>query len=309
MNIVFFGTSEFAVPMLEGVIESGHNVMAVITQPRKPQGRGMKILPTPIAQKAMEKGIKADEIQDVNSNAALDYLKGFGADIFIIAAFGQILSNKLLVIPKLYSINAHASLLPKYRGAAPVQRAIIDGEKRTGVTIMRIAQKLDSGDIMLQKPTDILPFEDAVSLFNRLSIIGKDALVKSLSIIEEGNVQFVKQDDSKATYAYKLKKKDGLIDWSNDADKINNQVLGCKPWPSAYTFLEGKLLKIHSVNALKGKTNNIPGTIIAVSDKGIQVACGAGIISIQSLQLEGKKLLTTAEFLRGKHVYVYRRFT
>ncbi|MFH1645551.1 MAG: methionyl-tRNA formyltransferase [Candidatus Omnitrophota bacterium] len=300
MKIVFFGTPEFAVPILEGLLESSHNIVAVVTQPQKPRGRGMKVLPTPVALKAKEKGVEVSEFMDVNSNAALDYLRKLEADLFIVVAYGQILSDEFLAIPKLYSINVHASLLPKYRGAAPVQRAIIDGEKETGITIMRIEQKLDSGDIILQKVTDILPCEDALSLFNRLSLLGKDVLVESLDLVEKGDVKFIKQDASKATYVPKLKKEDGLIDWSQSAKTICNQVLGCKPWPSAYTNFEGKVLKIHKVKVIDNKSEMKPGAIIDTSNGEIQVSCGTGIISIQSLQLEGKKILSAVEFLRGK---------
>jgi len=304
MKIIFFGTSEFGVPALEVLLNSRHEVASAVTQPRKQKGRGLKLLPTPIEAYARKHNLKLLQFEDVNSKEAVDALRSEGAEICVIAAFGQILSRELLTIPGFYFINIHASLLPHYRGAAPIQRAIINGDTRTGITIMRVSEPLDSGDIITQQEIEISGDEDSLSLSRRLSVIGSQLLVKVLDSIESGNVEFRPQDESKATYAAKIRKEDGLIDWNRGALSIRDKVRGCYPWPSGYTYLDGKLLKILDVDIAAEVEGAKPGSIIDADEQGILVACKKSAILIKRLQLEGKRELAAAEFLRGRPIKI-----
>jgi len=299
MKIIFFGTSEFGIPALEALLNSRHEVVSAVTQPRRERGRGLKLLPTPIEAYARKHNLKLLQFEDVNSKEAVDLLRSEGAEICIVVAFGQILSRELLAIPELYFINIHASLLPHYRGAAPIQRAIINGDTRTGITIMRVSEPLDSGDIITQQETEISEDEDSLSLSRRLSNIASQILIKVLDSIESGDVEFKPQDESKATYAAKIRKEDGLIDWNKGALSIRDKIRGCYPWPSGYTYLDGKLLKILDVDIASEVEDAKPGSIIGADEQGILVACKKSAIMIKRLQLEGKRELGAAEFLRG----------
>jgi len=301
MKILFFGTAEFAVAALEALLKSKHKVAAVITQPEKEKGRGLKVLPSAVEERAKAKELKVEKFEDVNSQSALKSLKAHNADMFVVVAFGQILSNELLEIPKLYSVNIHPSLLPNYRGAAPIQWAIINGEDTTGVTIAKINEALDSGDIISQKKVFIDEEDNSATLSNRLSHIGAELLMEALDGIEKDTILPIVQDSSRATYAPKLKKENGLIDWHEDAQSIANKVRGLSPWPSAYTYLDGKLLKVLEAT-VSSTSNDTVSSIIRADKKGILVACGTGSILITKLQLEGKKPLKTDEFLRGKPI-------
>lgn len=302
MKIVFFGTSEFAVQPLEALINSRHKVVSAVTQPKRQRGRGLGVLPQAVEEQARRFGLEISRFEDINSEQAAGLLKEQKAQLFVVAAFGQILSKQNLEIPTYYSINIHASLLPKYRGAAPVQWAIMNGEKKTGITIMRMNESLDKGDIIAQEELEIGDDEDAASLNKRLSSLGAELLLQTLERIESDDVRFTPQDESKASYAPKLKKEDGLIDWKKDAPSIKNLVRGCYPWPSAYTYLDGKLLKMLEVNISAGIKDAAAGSVIQSSEEGISVVCGDGAILIKRLQLEGKKPLAAAEFLRGRPV-------
>ncbi|NQT89737.1 MAG: methionyl-tRNA formyltransferase [Candidatus Omnitrophica bacterium] len=302
MRIIFFGTSEFAVPALEALIKSSHEVVSIITQPKTHKGRGLKVLPQPVELYASKKGLVVRKFEDINSKEAFEFLKEQEAEAFVIVSFGQIFSKEVLEIPALYPINIHASILPKYRGAAPIHRAIINGEKRSGVTIMRVSVKLDHGDIIFQKELAIGDDEDAASLSARLSSLAAPLLIETLDQIAAGSAPSTPQDDPAATYAHKLSKEDGLIDWSKDAPSIKNLVRGCSPWPSAYTYLDGKVLKILKVDISEGAKGKKQGSVIETTDKGIKVSCGKGAVLIERLQIEGKKPLAASEFLRGRTI-------
>lgn len=300
MRIIFFGTSEFAVAPLEALLKSRHRVASVITQPKKQRGRGLKVSPQALEEQAQKYGLKVLRFEDINSKQTEEFLKKQKAELFVVVAFGQILSEAILEIPSSYSINIHASLLPKYRGPAPVQWAVINGEKKTGITIIRMNEFLDKGDIIAQKETAIGEDEDAASLSRRLSLFGAELLIHTLDKIESNDVKFTPQDETKASSAPKLKKEDGLIDWKKDAVSIKNLVRGLQPWPSAYTRLDGKLLKILEVNLSAQTEKAAAGSIIRSGGEGILVACKEGAVLINRLQLEGKRPLTAAEFLRGR---------
>lgn len=300
MKVIFFGTSEFAVKPLEAILNSSHEVLAVVTQPTRPRGRGLKVLPQAVQECAGRHNLKILKFDNVNSKEAIDSLKKEAADIFVVVAFGQILSKEVLGSPELYSVNIHASLLPKYRGAAPIQWAIINGEKKTGVSIIRMNESLDKGDIITQQGLDIDEDDDGLSLSEKLSNLGVELIIKTLGVIESDDAKFTSQDEARASYAPKLKKDDGLIDWKKQALSIKNLVRGCSPWPSAYTYLDGKLLKILKVSISTEREYHKPGRIIDADEAGISVACKGGIILIKRLQLEGKRPLDAAEFLRGR---------
>lgn len=289
-------------PALEALLKSRHQLASVITQPKKQKGRGLKLLPQAVEGQAQKYGLENFKFEDINSEQAMEFLKGQKAELFVVVAFGQILTKEILGIPTYYSVNIHASLLPKYRGAAPVQWAIINDEKKTGITIMRISEFLDKGDIITQKELEIDEDEDAASLSRRLSSLGAELLIQTIERIESNNVRFTAQDESKASYAPKLKKEDGLIDWKKDALSIKNLVRGLQPWPSAYTHLDGKLLKILEVSISAGAEDATAGSIIQSSEEGILVASKEGAVLIRRLQLEGKKPLTCAEYLRGRPI-------
>ena len=299
MKIIFFGTSEFAVPALEALIKSSHQVAAVVTQPKRQRGRGLKVLPLPVEEAAQRAGLAVLRFEDINSKEAMESLKEQEAQVFVVVAFGQIFSKGVLEIPTRYPVNIHASLLPKYRGPGPVQWAIINGEKKTGVTIMRISRPLDKGDIITQEELEISRDEDAGHLSRRLSCLGAELLIQTLDKIGSDEVKFITQDESKASYGPKLKKESGLIDWEKDAVSIKNLIRGCLPWPSAYTYLDGKLLKLLEVSVSGPAKGQSGGEVISGSEEGILVACGEGALLIKRLQLEGKRALTAAEFLRG----------
>ena len=299
MKIIFFGTSEFAIAPLRALLSSEHDVSFVVTQPRRGKGRGLKLLPTDVEAYSQKEGVDVFACRDVNSKEFIERLKMDKADIFIVFDFGQILSDELLSIPKLFSLNIHASLLPKYRGAAPIQRAILDGEKETGVTIMKITRPLDSGDIIARMKVKIDSSDDSATLRKKLSNLGADLLIRTLKRIDNADVTFTKQDESKATYASKIKKQDGLIAWAGSAERIINQIQACKPWPSAYTYFKGKLLKVLKAEVLDKDKDAKPGSVIRAEKDKIIIACKDAYILITELQLEGKKPLSAAEFLRG----------
>jgi len=304
MKIIFFGTAEFAVGSLKALANSRHEVVCVITQPQRKKGRGLKFAKSPVEEYAITKLLEVLEFDDVNSSTSIKTLKDKDADLFVVAAFGQIMKEETLKIPKLYSINIHASLLPQHRGASPIQRAILSGDKKTGITIMAMNTFLDQGDIISTKEVKIEPDEDAISLSGRLSRCASELIIKTIDKIEIGNIKLISQDDSKATYAPKLAKEDGLIDWNVTAQEVINKIRACRPWPSAYTYFNKKLLKI--LDAEKDlsllKSEAVPGKVILSSKDELLIACKNSSIRIKALQLEGKKPLKTDEFLRGHNI-------
>ena len=305
MKVVFMGTPDFAVGALQAIIDAGHEVLLVVTQPDREKGRGKEVQFTPVKECAVKAGIEVFQPVKIKTPEAVAKLKEYDADIFVVAAFGQILSQEILDMPKFGCVNIHASLLPKYRGAAPIQWSILDGEKETGVTIMQMNAGLDTGDILLQRKFDIADDETGESLFDRLAVLGAETIVEALPLIEAGKLTPIPQDDAASTYAGMLKKDMGLIDWTWDAGKIERYVRGLNSWPSAYTYINGKQLKIWGAEVIEATeaTNDFSeanaGSIAALNKDSIDVMTGKGQLRIKVIQLEGKKRMDVGAFLLG----------
>jgi len=297
MRIVFMGTPEFACPTLKILIDRGEQVVAVVTQPDRPKGRGQQTLAPPVKLLAQMHGIPVLQPVKVRLPEPIEEIRALKPDLIVVVAFGQILPKALLDIPTHGCINVHASLLPRYRGAAPLNWCIINGETETGVTTMMMDVGLDTGDMLLKRSTPIDPDEDTSALHDRLSQIGAELLGETLDRLAQGKLVREKQDDTLTCYASMLKKEDGRIDWSLSAAAIKNLVRGMTPWPGAFTYLDGKLLKVYRVGIAAGAGQ--PGEIVRAARDGIEVACGEGSVVIHELQLEGKKRLPAAEFLAG----------
>ena len=301
MKIVYMGTPDFAVLPLAALVKAGYEVTAVVTQPDKPKGRGKTLLPTPVKEEAMKHEIPVYQPQKVRDPEFVEVLKDLAPDMIVVAAFGQIIPKEILDMPKYGCINIHASLLPKYRGAAPIQQAVIDGEKESGVTIMKMGMGLDTGDMISQAVVTLREDETGGSLFDRLAETGASLLIQTIPSIENGTATYTKQpEESPTPYAAMITKKMGLLDFSRNAEVLERLVRGMNPWPSAYTFLNNKTLKVWKAaveDAECGKA--APGTIVGVDKKGIHVACGEKSLVLQEVQLEGKKRMETDAFLRG----------
>ena len=304
MKIVYMGTPDFAVGALKSVIEAGHEVCLVVTQPDRVRGRGHEVSYSPVKKCALEYDIPVFQPVKIREAEAVDKLRSMNADVFVVAAFGQILSEEILNIPRYGCINIHASLLPKYRGAAPIQGCILNGESKTGVTIMQMDKGVDTGDILLQRETDIAPDETGESLFDKLSVLGSSAITEALAMIEKGEIIPVRQDEEKATHVGMLNKEMGLIDWNKENVVIERYVRGLNSWPSAYTLYKGKILKIWQscTEESDGTEDKIPGTVLKADDTGLYVMTGKGVLVITILQLEGKKRMDIASFLRGQQI-------
>ena len=311
MNIVFFGTSEFAISSLQAILDAGHKVLAVVTQPDRKRGRNLKLSPPPTKVLALAKGIPVFQPQDASGAESLNYLKKLDADLFVVISFGQILKSDILSIPKLYAINVHGSLLPQYRGAAPTNWAVINGDKKSGITIIKMNEKMDEGEIILKREITIESEDTNVTLSEKLSEAGAKALLETIALIEnKKEFKLEKQNGADATYAPKLKKEDGLINWKEPAVKINNKVRGFIPWPGAYTYYDGKILKILKTEIVTSSNEQTDaGEVIdIVESKGIIVRTGLGNIAIQYLQLEGKKEMSADAFVRGHRIARGYRF-
>ena len=297
MKIVFMGTPDFASGALEALIEAGHEITAVYTQPDKPKGRGKEVQMTPVKEVALKYDIPVYQPVRIKNAEEVALLRSIEADIYVVAAFGQILSQEILDIPKYGCVNIHASLLPKYRGAAPIQWAVIDGEKKTGVTIMQMNAGCDTGDILYTKEYVLDAKETGASLFDKLMVLGAEAIVEALPLIEAGKLTPVPQNDAEATHAAKLTKELGKLDFNKPAVELERLIRGLNSWPSAYTSFRGKQLKIWEAEIVDAK--GMPGTIVAVDKESITIATGEGGLRILSLQLEGKKRMDTKDFLLG----------
>jgi len=297
MRLIFVGTPSFAVPTLDRLVESEHEVVAVITQPDRPKGRGGEFAASPVKQAAARLGLAVYQPERVRRPEAVELLAGFQADAMVVVGYGQIIPQAVIDLVPRGIINVHASLLPKYRGAAPVQWAIVRGETRTGVTTMQIDAGLDTGDILLQAETEIGSEETAIDLAERLSRMGADLLVETLA----RPVVPRKQDASQATLAPILEKEDGLIDWKAGAAEIHNRVRGFLPWPGAYTHFRGQLLHIWKVALASLPVSLPPGSMYA-GQRRLYVECGRGSVELLELQLEGRKKITAGDFLNGCHL-------
>ncbi len=298
MRVVFMGTPDFAVPVLEALTESKHEVVAVVTQPDKRKGRGKEMQYTPVKTAALNHGIEVYQPAKVKDEEFQNVLRDINADVIVVVAFGQILPPSIIHMPKYGCINVHASLLPKYRGAAPIQWAVIDGEKETGITTMQMDEGLDTGDMMLKEVVPVDEKETGGSLHDKLAACGGKIILETLQKVEDGTVTYTKQDDSKSNYAKMLDKNLGKIDFTKKAVEIERLIRGLNPWPSAYTKLNGKTLKIWDADVLEGE-NETPGKIVNITKDQIWISTGEGILAVNELQLEGKKRMNTEDFLRG----------
>jgi methionyl-tRNA formyltransferase len=297
LRVVFMGTPDFACPTLQRLIDRGEEILAVVTQPDRPKGRGQKFLPPPVKALAERYALPVLQPLKVRAPEFIDIMREMKPDLIVVVAFGQILPKALLEIPKHGCINVHASLLPRYRGAAPINYCIINGETETGVTTMLMDVGLDTGDMLLKKVTSIDPEEDSQSLHDRLSVLGADSLDETLELLRAGSLMPEKQDDSLTCYAPMLKKEDGRIDWNSEPSTIKNLVRGMNPWPGAFTYFDDKFLKIYRVRT--GSGTGIPGTVLDAGKNGIEVACASGSVILEEVQLEGKKRLPVRDFLAG----------
>ena len=302
MKIVFMGTPDLSVTVLRAIVNSHHQVTAVVTREDKPKGRGKEVAEPPVKVYAKELGVPIFQPAKIKAEDAVAMLKTFDADIFVVAAYGQILSSEILSIPKYGCINVHTSLLPKYRGSAPIQWAIIEGETETGVTIMQMDEGMDTGDILFTKTVPIDANETGGSLHDKLADAGAELIVSALDAIEAGDVHPVKQDDSKATYAKMLNKNLGFIRFERSAAEISRLVRGLDPWPSTYTKYAGKILKIWSAQAFPENHKEAPGTIVRVEQDAIVVNTTDGVLRITEVQLEGKKRMQVKDFLLGYQI-------
>lgn len=299
-RIIFMGTPDFSVPVLQRILEDGYDVIAVVTQPDRPVGRKRVLTPPPVKVEAIKHGIPVYQPEKIKAREELDQILALNPDLIITAAFGQILPKELLDAPKHGCINVHASLLPELRGGAPIHYSIIQGKEKTGITIMYMAEKLDAGDILTQVEVPITETDTVGTLHDKLSIAGAKLLSETLPALLEGNIQPIKQNDDEATFAPNIKREQERIDWTKTGSEIYNLIRGLNPWPVAYTTVTGSVWKIWGAEKIKGSSNDVPGTIIKIESDGIIVATGDDIaIKITELQPSGKKKMNSSQFLLG----------
>ncbi len=306
-RIIFMGTPAFACPTLQTLLDRGENVAAVFTQPDRPKGRGQKLQAPPVKELALRHGIPVHQPLKVRAPEVIEQIRALQPDLIVVVAFGQILPKALLDIPVHGCVNVHASLLPRYRGAAPLNWCIVNGEAETGVTTMLMDVGLDTGPILLKQATPITPDEDVNTLHNRMSLLGATLLGETLDGLKSGTIIPEPQDDTQSCYAPLLKKENGLIDWTKPAQEIHNLVRGLASWPGAYTFLHGQPLKIHATSL--GSTSGPVGSVLAATPEGIEVACGHGSLIIRELQTANSRRMDSASFLAGHPLMTGTLFT
>jgi methionyl-tRNA formyltransferase len=299
MRLIFLGTPMFAVPSLERIVEAGHQVLEVVTQPDRPSGRGQQVAAPPVKQTALRLGLPVYQPERVRRPEAVERLRALAPDAMVVVGYGQIIPQSIIDIPPLGIINVHGSLLPKYRGAGPIQWAIINGETHSGITTMRIDAGLDTGDMLLKAETEIGPDENSIELGSRLAALGADLLVATLEGLSRNLIVPQKQDAALATYAPLLKKEDGLINWGQPARSIHNSIRGLQPWPGAYTTFRGQTLHIWK-SRLADKSAGTPGRIVSV--KPLMAACGGGALELVEVQLEGRKRISAGDFANGQRL-------
>lgn len=308
MKIVFMGTPDFAAGALKAIVEAGHEVTAVVTQPDKPKGRSKELQASPVKKYALEKGIPVLQPVRIRTSEAIEELKKYEADVYVVAAFGQILTKEILDYPRFGCLNIHASLLPKYRGASPIAWAILNGDEKTGVTIMQMDEGIDTGDILLQKEIEISDTETTDSLFDKLMVLGEEAVLEALSLLGTKEMVPVKQNSEEATHVGKFDKNFGEIIWTEPADIIERKVRGLNSWPSAYTFFRGKRLKVweSKVAEQEGLSQQdgiqVAGSVRTVDKEAVYIQTGKDILKITGVQLEGKKKMSMKEFLLGYQI-------
>lgn len=304
------GTPDFSVPTLETLIGSRHEVIAVVTQPDKPRGRGKEIAMSPVKETALQHGIPVYQPVRARDERFVEEMCALSPDVMVVIAFGQILSKELLEVPKLGCVNIHASLLPKYRGAAPIQWAVINGDKETGITTMMMDVGMDTGDMLEKRIIQLDEKETGGSLFDRLSLLGGDLILSTLDKLEAGTITRIPQDHDQATHVKKISKTLGDIDWTMDAASIERLIRGLNPWPSAYTHWNGRLLKLWEAHVLSGTPEDMSecGRVLEAVGDSLKIQTGDGVLAIDSLQLEGKKRMDAVAFLRGYPVQAGCKF-
>ncbi|MEN2775957.1 methionyl-tRNA formyltransferase [Acetivibrio clariflavus] len=303
MRIVFMGTPEFAIPSLDMLLKEGYDVVAVVTQPDKPKGRGNKMSPPPVKEYAIEHGIEVLQPEKVKTEEFVEKIKEINPDLLVTAAYGKILPKSVLDIPKYGCINVHGSLLPRYRGAAPIQWSIINGEKVTGITTMYTDVGMDTGDMLVKAEIQITEDMTAGELHDKLAVLGAEVLKETLLRLKNGTLERIPQNDEEATYAPMMTKEIGCIDWSKSSREIHNLVRGTNPWPGAYTFLSGKKMKIWMTSVVSDdKHDSKAGTILKVSKDGIVVACGSGKLNIKEIQFENARKMSVEEYICGHKI-------
>jgi methionyl-tRNA formyltransferase len=299
LKIIFAGTPDFSIPPLESLIASEHRVVAVYTQPDRPAGRGRKLTASPVKQLAQAQGLPVYQPKNFKQEEALQELEGHSADLMVVVAYGLILPRRVLDAPRRGCINIHASLLPRWRGAAPIQRAILAGDEESGITIMEMEEGLDTGPMLLKKSCPIGAHDTGGTLHDRLSQLGAEALMEALPGIVDASLTGEEQDDGLANYAEKLNKSEAQIDWKRSAMDIDRQVRAFNPWPVAQADFDGKVLRVWEVESLPAATDASPGAVLATGRDGIEVATGEGILRIRTLQMPGKRAMSAADFLNA----------
>jgi len=309
MNIIFFGSGGFALKSLEALAGSPHKVILALTQPDRPKGRHLETQAPEVKILADKLGIPTYQPQDPNSPESIDFLKQFSSDLFVVVSYGHILKEAALALPRLYPLNIHASLLPKYRGSSPINWAVINGDKETGISIIRIDRFMDSGDILLRRKIRIAEDDNSETLRAKLEALAARTIIEAIDLVSEGKAVFLKQDSSQASFAHKLKKSDGLIYWEKEAGSIVRQIKGLIPWPGAFTYYQGKLIKLWQAKASAAEnTTARAGEILEIKKEGILVACGRGALEIQELQPESGRRMNPEAFINGYRLSVGENF-
>ena len=310
LKIIFFGSSNYSIPTLSVLVKAGYPIQAVVTLPERKGGRGQEVLPNPVREWAEAHKIKAFQQEKMADSSFQETLKTLSPDLFIVVSFGKFLPPSLLQIPKLYVLNIHPSLLPKFRGPSPVAWAMLEGDQTTGVTIIRVNERIDAGDILLKEEYPIAETEDIQTLSERLFQKGAELLLKGMTLIEEGRATFTPQDEKKTTYAPRLKKSDGDVDWSQESRRIARQIRAFKGWPGSFTFYQGKRLILWKAHPSQASSHKRPGQILdCIQGRGILVSTGDGALLIQELQLEGKEKMEADRFLAGHPLAVGETFS
>ncbi len=310
MRIVFMGTPEFSAAHLKKIVDEGINVVGVFSQPDKISGRGSKLRPTPVKKMAQELGIPVFQPKSVNSKKGFEWLKNLEPELIIVVAFGKILKENVIDLPQMGTINVHASLLPKYRGAAPIQRAIENGEKETGISIMKIAPQLDAGDVAMTKKVSIEPNDTLNILYDKLEAAGTGLLVEFLNKLETTGVAYTPQDHKLATYAPKIEKEDLNIDWRQTAKTVHDKIRAFDPIPCARSLLNGKSVKIKSsLGFYSSQSDSLPGTILKIDEMGASIKCGEGMVKVARIQLPSKSFITFYEAKNGRKIEEGERLT
>jgi len=303
MRVVFFGSADFSCPSLESLIQSHHRIEMVITQPDRPKGRGQQLYPSPVKVLALKAGLRVEQPEKASKPEGQELLRQVKPEIGVVVAYGQILSKALLSIPTHGCVNVHGSLLPRHRGASPIQWAIIEGDEKTGITTIQMDERMDTGDILVQKQIPILPEDTAGTMFEKLSRLGADALMETLALYEEGKIIRQKQDDTMATYTRLLKKDDGIIDWNQPSDRICRMIRGLNPWPGAFSYLNGRRIKVLQARIIEQQQGGdvSPGQIRQANHReGLIVEAGQNsALVVTQLQPEGKQVMAAWEYVQG----------